>query len=408
MASRKIALYGNFGTQNIGNECTLQTVIENVKQRLPEAQIYCICSQPETVARDHAIPAIPLSSRVDRGLQRPKRRSKAMKAARILYYTLPMELLDLYRSWRRLRGTTELVVTGTGVLEDDDAETRSWMMSLLRWTVSARLRGARVVFLSVGAGPIPSRFARTVTKLIFGLAHYVSYRDTTVKQYMESIGLDTARHRVYPDVAFGLSLTQAAAASPGDSRSRRVGVGVVDATKFETDEHYRAYLWKLSTFVLWLLDRGYDIRVIHGDALFDRAPLEDFISVLRERGIAPLDTRVVVPDIHDVRDLLRVMDDVSIVVASRYHNIILNLALGKPAIGLSYHFKFSALLADFGMADYCREVRAFDPEDLARRFEAMVAQIPSLEREIRTKTSEMRTKLDEQYRLILGLGAPAA
>ena len=39
----KIALFGIFGVQNLGNECVLQAMIHNIRERVPEAELYGIC-----------------------------------------------------------------------------------------------------------------------------------------------------------------------------------------------------------------------------------------------------------------------------------------------------------------------------------------------------------------------------
>ncbi|MGD8808960.1 MAG: polysaccharide pyruvyl transferase family protein [Gammaproteobacteria bacterium] len=407
MASRKFALYGNFGTQNIGNECTLQTVIETLRERVPQAPVYCVCNEPETVTKDHGIEALRMSMRATGARPTERRRSKLVRAARIACYTIPLELVNLFVNWRQLRGTTDLWIVGTGVLEADSNETRSWMLSFLRWCLAARLRGIRIVFLSIGAGPIESRFARVITKAIFAMATYVSYRDKMVEAYMRSIGFDTSNHRIYPDLAFGLALTKSPAATAADRRASTVAVGVIDASKFDDRDRYEEYLNKLADFVLWLRDRGFAIRMIHGDGLYDAEPLRDFGAVLCARGIPESDTRISTPSIADAHDLIDVIDDADIVVASRYHNIILALARGRLGLGLAYHGKFEALLADFGLEDFCDEVRSFHVERLEQRFSRMLEDRARIESAIRARTAELRAQVDEQYDLLLQAGAVA-
>src|SRR5947209_560608 len=57
MKPKKITFYGNFGTQNLGNECTLQAVIHNIQNRSPRAEFKCLCTIPEDTARRHNISA---------------------------------------------------------------------------------------------------------------------------------------------------------------------------------------------------------------------------------------------------------------------------------------------------------------------------------------------------------------
>src|SRR5581483_3166008 len=56
----KIALFGNFGTGNLGNDCTLQAMLWNLRTHVTGAEITCICPNPETVASTYNIPAFPI------------------------------------------------------------------------------------------------------------------------------------------------------------------------------------------------------------------------------------------------------------------------------------------------------------------------------------------------------------
>src|SRR5262245_66214567 len=55
----RISFYGNFGAGNLGNECTLQAVIEQTRMRWPDAQLLCFCTNPQDVRTRHNIAAFP-------------------------------------------------------------------------------------------------------------------------------------------------------------------------------------------------------------------------------------------------------------------------------------------------------------------------------------------------------------
>src|SRR5262249_19746877 len=67
MRPREIIFLGNFGTQNLGNECTLHATIYNTVKRIPDAQLKCVCTVPQDTMRRHNIPAfnfqaVPIAS----------------------------------------------------------------------------------------------------------------------------------------------------------------------------------------------------------------------------------------------------------------------------------------------------------------------------------------------------------
>src|SRR5262252_1435379 len=65
MKPARISFYGNFGASNLGNECTLQAVIEQILRRWPDAQLLCFCPNPQDVRTRHNIAAFP-SDTVDK------------------------------------------------------------------------------------------------------------------------------------------------------------------------------------------------------------------------------------------------------------------------------------------------------------------------------------------------------
>ena len=59
----KIGFFGIFGIQNLGNECTLQSILYNTRERFPFGEIYSICYRPDDTSRRHGVPAVPISAR---------------------------------------------------------------------------------------------------------------------------------------------------------------------------------------------------------------------------------------------------------------------------------------------------------------------------------------------------------
>jgi polysaccharide pyruvyl transferase WcaK-like protein len=62
------------------------------------------------------------------------------------------------------------------------------------------------------------------------------------------------------------------------------------------------------------------------------------------------------------------MAPAGVVVATRYHSVICALRLGKPVVSLSYAPKFTALLANVGLAEFCQSARSADADVLISQF----------------------------------------
>ena len=78
------------------------------------------------------------------------------------------------------------------------------LTAMFKWVLMAKLRGCRVLIVSVGAGPINRTLGRVLVKAIFSLADYRSFRDDASRDYLTGIGFQVERDPVYPDLVFSL------------------------------------------------------------------------------------------------------------------------------------------------------------------------------------------------------------
>ena len=90
-----------------------------------------------------------------------------------------------------------------------------------------------------------------------------------------------------------------------------------------------------------------------------------------------------------LHDVMQQMADTDIVVATRYHNVVCALRVGKPTISIGYAEKNDALLAEVGLADFCQDIERLDVDLL----EAQTAR---------------RRAFQEQYHgIVRGVAGPA-
>jgi polysaccharide pyruvyl transferase WcaK-like protein len=66
----KIVFFGIFGIENLGNECTLQSILQNARKRMPDAEIGAISYNPADTDERHHLAAIPVSNQNFAGVVR--------------------------------------------------------------------------------------------------------------------------------------------------------------------------------------------------------------------------------------------------------------------------------------------------------------------------------------------------
>jgi polysaccharide pyruvyl transferase WcaK-like protein len=400
LTAKRIGLFGLFGSGNSGNDGSLDAMLRFLRQVRPDAEITCICSAhrgaTDRVARSLLVATTPL------GIPPPK--NGLLGTLDRVSLTLPRRVASLVQTIARARKLDALIVPGTGILDDFGLVPYGIPLALYAWCLTARLCGARIAFVSIGAGPIHHPISRWLMRSAVAMAHYRSYRDTVSKNFMESIGFDTRDDPVYPDLAFKLPSPETPCQPRPDGRLV-VGVGVMTYLGWRNDPTrgaatYRGYLDKLTTFVLWLLDRGYTVRILMGDAADQRAVSDVLAKVSVARPGLPKD-RLVFERTSSLHDLMRQIAATDVVVATRYHNVICALKLGKPTVSLGYAEKNDVLMAEMGLDGFCQHVERLNLDRLLEQFSRLIADRERYERSISKANLACQERLDRQDALLV-------
>lgn len=399
----KIALFGAFGVGNFGNECTLEALIHNIREYLPNAAISCICPGPEEVQSTYSIPA----SLIRENPLSPVN-SHILRLVRRIFVGIPVELFRWLKAVLRLKDVNMLIMTGTGMLGDFGISPFGLHYEILKWTLVAKLCRCRVLFLSVGAGPIRHPLSRRFVKAALSCADYRSYRDHFSKDYVKSIGFDSDGDFVYPDLAYSFPTAKIPVPNHNGAKDETViGVGLM--TYFnrrgilpEDETVYREYIANVGKFVSWLLEKKYTVRLLIGDAVYDQRARRDLKAFVEERAIACKNGTIIDEPAACVDNVLSQLVATDLVVASRFHNILLALMLGKPVLAISYHEKTDALMASAGLAEFCQDIECIDLEKMIRQFDELEEKTEGTKLHLQRNAEACRLALDDQYNHIFG------
>jgi polysaccharide pyruvyl transferase WcaK-like protein len=398
---RKIALFGAFGVGNLGNDCTLQALLCNIRKYVPDAEISCICQGPQEARLVYNIPASPIKE-----IPLSPINNRVLRLLRRIFVGILMELLRWVKAISTLKDVDMLIMTGTGMLGDFGIAPLGLHYEILKWTVSAKLCRCKVVFLSVGAGPIRHLMSRRFVKAALSCADYRSYRDHFSRDYLKSIGFASERDSVYPDLAYSFPTAKIPPANhDGASRGTVIGVGLMTYFNrrciLQKDQTiYRDYIAKLGNFVSWLLEKKYIVRLLIGDIAYDQRARQDLRAFIEERGGDYTNGSIIDDPGASVDDLLSQLAATDLVVASRFHNVLLALMLGKPVLAISYHEKVDALMASAGLAEFCQDIERIDLGKMMRQFDELKEKTSCTRLQLQRNTETCRLALDEQYNRI--------
>ncbi len=418
------------GNGNLGDEATLAAVIEGIRRRRPGVQLCVFSANPDDTRRRHRVSAFPIvrgaGRTVDRTAARDggqRRRSHLGGLIRAALARVPLvhgalravsaagrgargflaEGRFLATSFGRVRGADCVILTGSGVLSDHFGGPLNFPYTIFVFTLLARTTRAPLILLSVGAGPLRSPLSRWLVKRCLRLASYVSARDLTSKRILDGLGTGV-RIPVVPDLACGLAVGEARV----HADARPVTVAINPFPQFDPrywpvadGSRYRSYVTMLAAFASWLLEQGYRVvffpTQIHADTLVMR-DIQAALASTNPRG----GTRLVFDlGIRDVHELLARIVETDLVVATRFHGILLSLLLRKPVLALANHHKMADLVTDLGLSEYLLDVHTATCADLTARFLLLVRDRDAVERRIAGRVSEYRAVVERQYDRLL-------
>jgi polysaccharide pyruvyl transferase WcaK-like protein len=82
-----------------------------------------------------------------------------------------------------------------------------------------------------------------------------------------------------------------------------------------------------------------------------------------------------VPVLYDrpatVDELMQQLCSVDMVVATRFHTVLIALKLAKPTVAIAYGHKYVALMASMGVGQPLQNIKEIDVEALERQLEAL-------------------------------------
>lgn len=380
----RIAVFGGFGIGNFGNDASLEAVLNFLRAERPDAEISCICSKPAEVTARFGLPAITT-------LLRP---TGIWRIANLILLRQPSTWINWVHSVRAMGNCDVMLIAGTGAFDDFRDTPLGWPSRSLRWCLSARMRGARVAYVSVGAGPIINPISRWLFKQAARLAQHRSYRDADSRAYMQGIGVDESRSAVLPDLAYLLPAAPSAERQAGAPLT--AGVGIMNYRGWrDSDAIYNSYIETHIRLIEWLEAQGHKVRLLIGQTPADLVAVDEIEKRMGRTLMTPEERAM-----SSFHDAMKAAAETDVVIASRYHVQLASLKMRKPQISLSYGPKNDALLQDAGLGEFTQDIHAIDFDLLTRQFTTLAndralytaivdERVSALEARIRTAMREL-------------------
>lgn len=381
---RRIVVLGSYGGGNFGNDACFEATLEWLRSAFSNASILAVCADPAITTERFGIPAVSLRiipSLLPRWLD-----------------TLLLRQPSLWLNWwaclRALKRCDLVVIAGTGVIHDFRDRPWGWPSRFLRWVIAARLRGASVWFACVGAGPVINPVSRLMMVWAAKLATRRCYRDESSRAYMSAQGVNETPSQVTGDIAFLLP-----APTPSDHGAKQVvvGVGVMNYRGWRRNEKvYRAYIESMAHFIEWLRFKGHSVRILIGQRPTDLIAVNDLEARL---GYALMSERE--REVRSYQDILNLVADTDVVVASRYHVQIAALKTRRPVLSVSYGPMNDDLMRAAGLPDFVHDIEHMDHRTLILQCDKLINMRVHYSKIVHTAVNALERGLRERLQAFI-------
>ncbi len=356
-----ILISGYYGFNNIGDESILRTVIDNLREKLPDVDITVLSQCPAQTEEKYGV-----------------------RAAR------RMNPWDIFRSLRRC----DMLLSGGGSLLQDATSRRSilYYLCILRL---AQLLGKRTFIYSQGIGPISGKWNRWYTARVLRRADGIVVRDGKSRDLLLELGVPEGLIHVTadpvirvrtPESALGLRILEE---ENCPRRPDHLTVGwAIKSRKPDTAflrEAERCILWLRETYgadsVLIPFFHDEDVGVCEAMAKH----LDGQAGCLRKKHLS--------------EETLSIIGCMDVLVGVRLHSLIYAAVMGVPMIGVSYDPKVESFLSSI------QRPTPFTVEDFTlEKFQAAFRDTMERREEIRETTraclDRLISKLDQNEELI--------
>jgi polysaccharide pyruvyl transferase WcaK-like protein len=421
--SKVIGLLDHMGYGNLGDAAVQESVIANIKKRLPNARLVGFSLIPDDTTKRHGIPCYPILRwypklpKTGEPNESPTLVAFALKSrlknTRFIYVwakpalELGREIAFWVRSYCAVRSLDLLIISGGGQLSELWRGPWSHPYTIFKFCLLAKLARKKLCFLNVGAGPLKHPLSRFFAKHAVQLADYRSFRDEESQDLVRSLGLksETKTH-VYPDPAYALEVGDHLK-SPHRNRAMPVvglnPIGFCDPRIWfrKDDSLYQAYLAKLTQFSTWSLERGYELRVFTNETSVDLHAIEDLKARLLLKLPPDVVSRAFRSPSRGVTDVLREMSGFDFIVTSKFHGIIFSQLLRKPVIALSYHQKMDVAMRGAGQERFCADIEHFDIDWLICAFRSLTEESANIklasEAAVKVRAAQLSKQFDSLF-----------
>ncbi|NGP76689.1 polysaccharide pyruvyl transferase family protein [Balneolaceae bacterium YR4-1] len=429
----RVGVFGHYGNNNLGDEAIITSVIQNIRERFCKIEVVGFSLKPCNTQDRHNIQSFPIrfdSSNYFKseksGNVKPKspnnsnifsnlrsliknilpeniKKSPVIFGFLYLLGNIGSEIRFLRNAREQLKNLDALIICGSHQCVDTRGGPWGHPYTLFKWIFLAKSTDAKVLIMSIGGGPILHTLSFWMLKKALIRANYLSYRDVGSKKLIEEY-INGPEGPVYPDLAHGLKT------KPDDTlrsdKQKTVAINlmpVYDSRYYpiSNPEKYGNYLDQIAKFIDKVIEQGFRVY-LYNNHTSDLLVIDDMLARLKNTESIDME-KVYVFRNEKVEDLINTISSADVIVATRFHSIVLPLNMCKPVLGICYHRKSKELLNDVGFENSYVDINKFTAEELYMKFNATLENITYVKENLEYQKQRYSTLIEEQWEQVVHL-----
>lgn len=320
---------------NKGGQLMLVAVVQEIKKRFPDAEIFENDSRPDKKLLEQQFGSnyrLPIG----KGMQKILSSLKLEKTA----YLFIKKFWHRYSIFRAKRGVD--IMLNVGGFQFGDQWNHNWydISMWRRYLAGLKRHHTKVVFMPQAFGPFEKKGSKKILGILNKYADLLIARDDVSYNYLLAGGIDQRRIALYPDFTAPVK----GIATPFVEQVKGKVCIIPNYKIFKKDVlNEEDYTKSLTQIVKHLEEKGFDAVLLNHEGEKDlhlcsriAASMRNSIPIIT--GLNAIETKAVVGAAY-------------LVVSSRYHGVANALSSCVPCLATSWSHKYQKLLEEFGQGD---------------------------------------------------------
>ncbi|MDF2548728.1 MAG: polysaccharide pyruvyl transferase [Anaerosolibacter sp.] len=360
----KIVISGYYGFNNIGDESILTSIVNNLKQAIPNVDITVLSVNPQSTEKKHGVKAI--------------NRKNAM------------QILQEIKN-------CDLLISGGGSLLQDVTSGKS-ISYYLGVIMMGLMMKKRVMIYSQGIGPVNRSYNRMLVKYVLNKVDCITVRDEKSKDELLNIGVNIPPVFITADPVIGLDKVPLEL-----GRTQLIKEGL-EADNGKPIIGFAIRGWKKNDRLKSVLAKTADrlIEKLDVQVVFVPFHYGEDIRFMEEIEEEMNQKAVFVKHKYDVQEMLGITGNFDLLIGVRLHSLIFAAIMNVPMIGISYDPKNDSFMASLEQKCLC-EVEELALEDLLIDIEAKWANLQGEKEILKKCVIQLKDKLALNEKLVRDL-----